>query len=524
MMKTGTWNAGDKYEFLLRITNAIVTQTNSEDFFSSLAKEMKEFIEYDRLSIYILDQNAKAISYFAKADGVVPEGMENLSGRPLDKASIAQLAITTGSPVIIEDLEGYARFSTVPDMRRAGLVSTMAFPLITRNRVLGTMHISFKRNPEDFAVLSVILNDLSKQVAIAVDNMLAHTQLRHFNESLEMQKRYLQAQARLEHTKDAFVFTSEKMRHIMEQASMVAESDVSVLITGETGTGKDLLAQHIHDLGQFRDNLFVKINCPALAAGLFESELFGHEKGSFTGAHACRIGRFEMAHGGSVFLDEIGELPLSLQAKLLQVLQDGTFERVGCSKSLKADFRVIAATNQDMQAAMNSGRFRKDLYYRLSSMTFHLPPLRERKEDIAFLVEKFNALEVARTSRPAPIFSPPAIEALCRHPWPGNVRELKSFIKKMFVLMPGKELTAPEVSRFMGESGSTGYGELAALRDHEKKLIEEALMDCKGVVGGPRGAAKRLGLPTSTLQYRLKKFKVDPVDFTQRNTSSFGSR
>ena len=149
-MKTGTWNAGDKYEFLLRITNAIVTQTNSENLFSSLAKEMKEFIGYDRLSIYILDQDAKAISYFAKADGVVPEGMENLSGRPLDKASIAQLAITTGSPVIIEDLEGYARFSTVPDMRKAGLVSTMAFPLITRNRVLGTMHISFKRNPRGF--------------------------------------------------------------------------------------------------------------------------------------------------------------------------------------------------------------------------------------------------------------------------------------------------------------------------------------------------------------------------------------
>jgi transcriptional regulator with GAF, ATPase, and Fis domain len=516
MMKKGTWNAGAKYEFLLRITNAIVTQTNSENLFSSLAKEMKEFIEYDRLSIYILDQDAKGISYFAKADGVVPQGMENFSGRPLDKASIAQLVITTGNPVIIKDLRGYERFSTVPDMRKAGLISTMAFPLITRNRVLGTMHISFKRNPQYFDALSVILNDLSKQVAIAVDNMLAHTQLRHLNESLEVQKRYLQAQARLEHTKDSFVFTSEKMHRIMEQASMVAESDVPVLITGETGTGKDLLAQHIHEFGQFRDNLFVKINCPALAAGLFESELFGHEKGSFTGAHACRIGRFEMAHGGSVFLDEIGELSLPLQAKLLQVLQDGTFERVGCSKSLKAEFRVIAATNQDMQEAMKSGRFRKDLYYRLSSMSFHLPPLRERTEDIAFLVEKFNTLEVARTNRPAPVFSPPAIEALCRHAWPGNVRELRSFVKKMFVLMPGKELTASEVSRFLGESGGIGYGELAALRDREKKLIEEALIGSRGVVGGSQGAAKRLGLPTSTLQYRLKKFKINSVDLPRR--------
>lgn len=515
-MKRKSWNAAMRYEFLLTITNAVVIQTDREALFSSLACEMKRYLEYDRLSIYILDQEAKAISYFAKADGVVPEGMENPSGRPLDKASIAQLAIDTGNPVIIGDLGGYERFSTVPDMRKAGLVSTMAFPLITRNRVLGTMHISFKRKPRDFADLSIVLNDLSKQVAIAVDNMLAHTQLRNLNESLEVQKRYLQAQAKLEHTKDAFVFTSEKMCYIMEQASMVAESDASVMITGETGTGKDLLAHHIHDISPFGDNLFVKVNCPALAAGLFESELFGHEKGAFTGAYTRRIGRFEMAHGGSVFLDEIGELPLSLQAKLLQVLQDGTFERVGGSKSLKAEFRVIAATNQDLQEAMNAGRFRRDLYYRLTSMTFHLPPLRERTDDIAFLVEKFTILEAANTSRPAPLFSPSAIDALCRYPWLGNVRELKSFVKKMFLLMPGKDLTASEISKFLGESGITGCGELTTLLDREKKIIEEALMACRGVVGGSQGAAKRLALPTSTLQYRLKKFRIDPVDFAKR--------
>jgi transcriptional regulator with GAF, ATPase, and Fis domain len=302
----------------------------------------------------------------------------------------------------------------------------------------------------------------------------------------------------------------------MEQASMVAESDASVMITGETGTGKDLLAHHIHDISPFGDNLFVKVNCPALAAGLFESELFGHEKGAFTGAYTRRIGRFEMAHGGSVFLDEIGELPLSLQAKLLQVLQDGTFERVGGSKSLKAEFRVIAATNQDLQEAMNAGRFRRDLYYRLTSMTFHLPPLRERTDDIAFLVEKFTILEAANTSRPAPIFSPSAIDALCRYQWLGNVRELKSFVKKMFLLMPGKDLTASEISKFLGESGITGCGELTTLLDREKKIIEEALMACRGVVGGSQGAAKRLALPTSTLQYRLKKFRIDPVDFAKR--------
>ena len=188
---------------------------------------------------------------------------------------------------------------------------------------------------------------------------------------------------------------------------MVAESDVSVLITGETGTGKDLFAQHIHDLGQFRDNLFVKVNCPALAAGLFESELFGHEKGSFTGAHACRIGRFEMAlMAAAYFWTRSVNCLWRCRQNSSEVLQDGTFERVGCSNTSKTEFRVIAATNQDMQEAMNAGRFRKDLYYRLSSMSFHLPPLRERTEDIAFLVEKFNALEVIPNDRPAPVFSP----------------------------------------------------------------------------------------------------------------------
>jgi transcriptional regulator with GAF, ATPase, and Fis domain len=347
--------------------------------------------------------------------------------------------------------------------------------------------------------------------------MLAHTQLQILNENIQLQKRCLHA--KLNNYHNTFVFCSEKMNSIFEQASMIAESDVPILITGETGTGKELLAQHIHDLSLVRENLFIKVNCPALPTSLFESELFGHEKGSFTGAYAARIGRFEMAHGGSIFLDEIGDLPLPLQAKLLQVLQDGTFERVGTSKSIKAEFRIISATNQNLQDAINKGQFRKDLYYRLSTITLNLPPLRERTEDIPFLVEHFNSLEVKRTGSPPLLFDPSAIDTLCHYTWPGNVRELKNFVKKMFLLMPAMTLKGSNISKHLGNNGNTENREFHELHEREKKLIENALAHCRGVVGGPNGAAKRLGLATSTLQYRIKKFGIDPLNFVSRNNN-----
>ncbi|BEQ15149.1 hydrogenase [Desulfoferula mesophila] len=514
-MKSNVWDASVKYELLLNVTNAIITQTNRDDLFSALANELKKVVAYDRLSVYIFDPKEQALSYFATANGVVPQGMENPAGRPLDKASVAQRTINIRKPLIIKDLATVTNFSTVPAMLRAGLRATMAFPLIVRNDVLGTMHLSFKKPPDDFESLSEMLADLSHQVAIAVDNMLAHTRLRNLSDNLEKQKRYLQKQAHRDYLQEKFVFSSKQMGQVIHEINLVAKSDAPVLITGETGTGKDYLAHYIHDSSLRRDSLLVKINCPALASSLFESELFGHSRGAFTGAHDNRMGRFEMAEGGTIFLDEIGDLPLGLQAKLLHVLQDHAFERVGDSRTIQADFRVIAATNHDLDSAMESGAFRHDLFYRLATVTLQIPPLRERTEDIPLLIERFISEEETNSNMAAPSFDASAIDMLCGYGWPGNVRELKNFIRRIFLLKSGKRITEREVAQYIGDSRQPCGEDVGSLTEMERKIIEKALQECGGFVGGKRGAAHRLNLPTSTLQYRIKKLGINPKHFAR---------
>ncbi|MGE5256465.1 MAG: sigma 54-interacting transcriptional regulator [Hyphomicrobiales bacterium] len=508
------WDTTAKYEFLLKVTNAVVTQTNREDMFAALARELKKSFAYDRLSIYIFMPDTEELVYFASATGVIPKNMADPSGRPLDKASIAREVITSRRPVYLEDLRQYRHFSTVPEMLKSGLKATMAFPLIVRKKILGTMHVSFKQKPAAFAELASVLNDLSRQVAIAVDNMWAHASLQELNRKLQEQNRFLQRQIKGDWVKkESFEFASRSMQQVMERVNLVAGTAASVLITGETGTGKGVLAEYIHDLSPVRDNLFVKVNCPALVSDLFESELFGHSRGAFTGAHTQRIGRFEMARGGTVFLDEITELPVSLQAKLLHVLQDRSFERVGDSRPIEANFRVISATNQDLQQAIEKGRFRRDLYYRLATVTIELPPLRERREDIPIIIERLSAVEEAHSNRPIPVFSPSALDYLCRGDWPGNIRELSNLLKTVFVLRAGKTISVGDVKHFLGEVSIKNPENLSALLASEKKIIEKALRESGGRVAGPRGASRKLGLPTSTLQYRLKKHAINPKDF-----------
>ena len=512
------WDTTTKYEFLLKVTNALVTQTNREDMFSALARELEKKFAYDRLSIYMFIPDTEALLYFAAATGVVPRGMADPSGRPLDKASIAREVIESRSPVYLEDLGKSRHFSTVPEMIKAGLKSTMAFPLIARNKILGTMHVSFKQKPTAFDELASVLNDLSRQVAIAVDNMWAHSSLQELNHNLHEQNRFLQSEIRHDWVKkENFEFVSPSMKRVMQKVHLVAGTSSAVLITGETGTGKGALAQYIHDLSPFRDNIFVKVDCPALVSDLFESELFGHSRGAFTGAHTQRIGRFELARDGTVFLDEITELPVGLQAKLLNVLQDQAFERVGDSRSIETNFRVLSATNQNLQQSIDKGRFRRDLYYRLSTVTIDLPPLRERREDIPIIIERLAAIEEAAIHRPTPIFTPSALEHLCQRDWPGNIRELKNFMRRLFVLRSGKTISVSEAKQFLGDSSFKTPENLKALVESEKKIIEQALRESGGIVGGPNGASCKLGLPTSTFQYRLKKHNINPKNFLKHN-------
>jgi transcriptional regulator with GAF, ATPase, and Fis domain len=323
-------------------------------------------------------------------------------------------------------------------------------------------------------------------------------------------------QSRDEYHQDEFFYASAAMANIMITIQQSADTNATVLITGETGTGKDYLAHCIHHLSSRRNHLFVKTNCPALASTLFESELFGHARGAFTGANDKRIGRFELAHGGTIFLDEIAELPISLQAKLLHILQDGQFERVGDSRPVQIDCRVIAATNKDLQESIRAGSFRQDLFYRLNIVSIHVPPLRERKEDIPVLMRQLTLIEARQLNRPEPLYSSRALERLCAYPWPGNVRELKNLVKRLVILRAGDRISAGDVEKILESARPHGprvSDEVGTLRDSERQHIIRALARSRGMLGGARGAAQLLGLPRSTLQYRIKKLGIQPEDY-----------
>ena len=381
------WSTETRYKILLELNNAIVTCKSREDLFLALSQELQRHIAYDRLSIMLYNSQNHTIAYFAAADGIQPGGVIARKSRPLADGAIARMVIQSGQPVIFDDLTRYTDLSSVGELVKAGLTSTMAFPMIIRDQLLGTIHLSFRSEPDAISELTELLKALSQQIAIAVDNMLAYTSLAHSNEHLQEEKQYLLSNSREYQSRD-FFFASPQMIQVMQIIEQVAKTDETILITGETGTGKDFLSRLIHDKSHRRDNLFVKTNCPGLTSSLFESELFGHAKGAFTGADRQHLGRFELAEGGTIFLDEVADLPIALQAKLLQVLQERRIERVGESTSTEVDARVIAATNKDLVQSVKTGQFRQDLYYRLETVAINVPPLRHRLEDIPLLVQQ----------------------------------------------------------------------------------------------------------------------------------------
>ena len=509
------WDTQLRYKLLLKINNAVISHTTRGDLFQAVASELRNHFHHDRVSINLYDPKTQSISYFTTADGINPKGISSMESRPLAKGSIAKMAIRSGQPVIIDDLSRYCDHSSIGSMVRANLRSTMAFPLIVRDRILGTLHFSFRDKPDYISELTEVLADVSKQIAIAIENMLNYEHLERVNSDLLREKRYLLANSNQQYQQDSFIYTSTSMGEIMDLVERVADTDASVLLTGETGTGKDYLARYIHNLSVRREHLFVKTNCPALASSLFESELFGHAKGAFSGANSKRIGRFEMAQGGTVFLDEIGELPVNLQAKLLHVLQDRSFERVGDSRSRKIDFRIISATNRDLKESIAAGSFRQDLFYRLNTVTIRVPPLRKRVEDIPVLINKINLSVSQEMNRVAPVYPSETLQTLSGYSWPGNVRELKNFIKRMIILRPGDTITGRDISGMLqGAASSPETGsEFRTLAEAEKKHLEQALIKCNGALGGKKGAANLLGIPRSTLQYRLKKLGLNPHDY-----------
>lgn len=502
-----TWDAATKYKLLVKISNAIVKETTRSGLFNRLAAEIRGIIPFDRFSINLYDPETKSLSYFAAPKGISPAGISE-GERSITKGAIAQEVIRSRRPLILPDLDTHTRWESVRSMKAAGLNATLAYPLIIREKVLGTIHFSFVQCPHNLEELTDFMEDLSRQVAVAVDNLLAYAQLQRVNDHVNMQKDFLLNQ---DEDRADFFYDDPKMQSILEQVQRVATSDVPVLITGETGTGKDHIARLIHYLSPRREALFVKVNCPALTPTLFESELFGHARGAFTGADRRRVGRFEMADGGTIFLDEIGDLDPSLQAKLLHVLEDRSFERVGENRTIKVNFRLVSATNQDMEKAMVDGRVRRDLYYRLNTFSLHIPPLRERRKEIPLLVERLTAFQARKMHQPEPVYTQSCMEAMQRYPWPGNVRELKNLVKRLVIVHPGKIITPSDIEGFLHKSASDPPLKLVPLAEMEKRYIQQALEYTGGVVGGPNGAAALLGVPRQTLQYRIKKHGLNPT-------------
>lgn len=504
-----------RYQALLQLSNAMIAETTQEGLFRCLAQELGRVITCDRFSISIYDAEHSTLDWFAVADGIIVRQMD-LCPRSMQVAPIAERVITTRRPWLIPDMKNYTHLYTVKLMVEAGLTSTMAFPLITRDRVVGSLNISFRKNPEDYDNLVAFLSEISNQVAMGVDNMLSHAKLVKMNADLKRRNDYL-LETYAPATESSFFHNCSAMRRIMSHAPLIADTDEPVLITGETGTGKDHLARYIHALSRRRDALFVKVNCPALSPGLFESELFGHVKGAFTGAHSTSVGRFAMAEGGTVFLDEIGELPMTLQAKLLHVLQDKCFERVGDSRPMRVDFRIIAATNIDLEEAIRNKQFRSDLYYRLNTVVFHLPPLRDRLDGLEALVQTMLGEHEGQSPRKNPLeLSPAAMDALRAHRWPGNLRELRNIINRLVLIHPGGIVHRREIEAMLGTQDQKMEPDNAvALETLERGHIARMLALSKGIVGGPKGAAGMLGLSKSTLQYKLKKHGLNPADYRE---------
>ena len=392
-----------------------------------------------------------------------------------------------------------------------------ASPMYVRDRKLGIFSLG-RKTDKPFTADDVEMADLvAQQVAIALSNAIAYKEIADLKDRLAREKVYLEDEIRSEMNFDEIVGKSPALRRVLKDVETVGLTESTVLINGETGTGKELIARALHNLSPRRSSAFIKLNCAAIPTGLLESELFGHEKGAFTGAIAQRIGRFELANHGTMFLDEIGEIPLELQPKLLRVLQEREFERLGSTRMLRTDARLIAATNRDLAVMVQDGKFRTDLFYRLNVFPVRIPPLRERPEDIPLLVRHFTQQFARRMNKNIESIPSETMNSLCEYQWAGNIRELQNVIERAVILSPGPVLQVA-LSDFQS-SGSTlrldshvkpeAAGSMQrALEETERKQIVAALKESRGVIAGPKGAAARLGMKRSTLQARMQKLGI----------------
>jgi formate hydrogenlyase transcriptional activator len=492
----------DRLRVLLEVNNAVVSKLNLHDLLNAISASLRRVIhhEYTSLALYEPATNKMRMMAldFPQGRGLIREEMRV----PLE-GSITGKAFRSRAPIVL-DRAAMDEFDSPTSrlLKDEGVRSVVCMPLLTRDRVLGTISLASLRDAAFQQGDVDLLVQVASQVAIAVENALAFQEIGELKNKLAQEKLYLEDEIRSEMNFDEIVGECPSLRAVLKQAETVAPTDSTVLITGETGTGKELIARAIHNLSPRREHTFVKVNCAAIPTGLLESELFGHERGAFTGAISQRIGRFELAHGGTIFLDEIGDIPIELQPKLLRVLQEQEFERLGSTQTVRVDVRLVAATNRDLGEMVAGRIFRSDLYYRLRVFPIHMPPLRERQEDIPALVRYFVQKHSRRMNRTVETIPADTLEQLVRYPWPGNIRELENLIERAVIVSPGSTLRVPlsEIKHPPEPAGGA-----LTLRAAEREHITRALEATNWVLAGPRGAAARLGMKRTTLQSKMRK-------------------
>jgi formate hydrogenlyase transcriptional activator len=514
----------DRLQVLLEVNNLLVTSRVLPDVFRGVVTTLKRVIHHDFTSLALLDP----LSGLLKIHALDFPGRPGLSKEelvvPLD-VSPSGRCFTNGQPLILRGAE-IDRFDTeiIHILRSEGVQTVCCVPLITHSRTFGTLNLASRR-PDAFSSSDVeLLQQVAAQIAIAVENALAFKEIDALKDKLAVEKLYLEEEIRSEFNFEEIIGEGASLKRALAQVELVAPAATTVLILGETGTGKELIARAIHNLSPRRERTFVKINCAAIPAGLLESELFGHERGAFTGAVNQKIGRFELADRGTIFLDEVGDIPLELQPKLLRVLQEQEFERLGSNRPQRVDVRVVAATNGDLSRLVAERAFRSDLYYRLNVFPIHIPPLRERREDIPLLVRYFVQKISRRLNKTVEYVPADAMDALANYSWPGNVRELENLIERAVLLSPGKELRVPlseiksatlagaDPSSFTSLASLTSAmpstSPISTLEEADRQHILRALRQTEWRIAGPKGAAALLGMKRTTLQARMRKLGI----------------
>ena len=533
----------ERLELLLNLTSSITSSLDLREVLRAIAASIRELIHADAVTVALPDAVSGKSRLFAvdfpHGKGVIKEELLFTPGAAGRKAAETLKPVVGYAPEL-DELES----SDVRDIAAAeGMKAFCLIPLVNRGRFLGILSILRRTEipftPEDVGFLS----QASGQIAITIENALAYREISELRGKLAQEKLYLEEEIRSDMNFDNIVGNSPALQHVLELVETVAPSDSTVLLLGETGTGKELIARAIHDRSRRKDRTFMKLNCAAIPTGLLESELFGHEKGAFTGAIIQKIGRMELADQGTLFLDEVGDIPIEIQPKLLRALQEREFERLGSTHTRRVNVRLIAATNRNLEKMIADREFRSDLYYRLHVFPIRIPPLRERKEDIPKLVSYFILKFAKQMQKKIDAISPTVMTGLTAWDWPGNIRELENFIERSVIVTRGRSLEAPlgelrktntlafphveqqNVEQAAGERTDWQTDKASVADEYEKKQREEivrALTACRGSVGGAYGAAARLGVNRTTLLWRMRKYGIYAKQYAypQRSSSS----